>query len=318
LKSHIVRKHKSVEKPVDKINENVVEINENVVEINENVVEINENVVEINENVVEINENVGEKIMSLQCQKCQKILANKQNLKYHENICKGVQNSLECHKCHKVFTNRDAKSRHLKSCNETSLIPHNESNKPSVINNTINNSGTINSNSNNNITNNITIIAFKPEDANNLEFITNHITNLQLKAILALSKNSDNGDSDMVESYMRLVLSNPENRCIKKTNMRSIHSKVHVGNNEWQTKHDKEIYPTLVCNVANGFDKLLKQRCEYDSKILDKRTIKQIEKVLDYMSDKGYCNDVEFEKIMHQTFHELVHRVKSAVYDNTE
>ena len=99
--------------------------------------------------------------------------------------------------------------------------------------------------------------------------------------------------------------------------MRSVHSKIHVGGNKWQTRHDKYIYPKLVCDVANGFDILIKQRLEDDKRLLDRITLKQMEKFLDYMSDKGYCNDEILGKEMHQTFYELVHRVKSAVYDTT-
>jgi uncharacterized C2H2 Zn-finger protein len=321
LTRHCIRKHHSSNlqngENVQFLGANGCKINPNGCKINPNGCEIIPDGSEINSNGSEINtDNDINNHDNYKCNKCNKILSCNKTYKVHINKCKGILNPLECQFCKTIFSAPSGKSRHLKTCKSKELTTINNSNT-TINNNTINNSGTINTNTNSNNVTNITIIAFKPEDQNNIEFVTNHITNPQLKEILELSKNSDSGDTDMIESYMRLLLTNPENRCIKKTNMRSIHSKVHVGENKWQTKHDKEIYPKLTCDIANDFDKVIKQRREDDKTLISKQTLKEVEQFLDYMSDKGYCNDTILGKEMEQTFHEIKLRFKAAIYDTT-
>jgi hypothetical protein len=233
--------------------------------------------------------------------------------------CKGITNPYECYICHDIFKNAYTKSRHLKKCTSTTLIPI--VNEPSSINNTINNntlnnSGTITSNSNNTV-NNITIISCKPDSNNKelIEFITKHISNPDLQKIIEPVSNGSKCSPDMVESYTRHLLTNPENRCIEKTNMRSIHSRVHVGEGKWHYKHDKDLLPYYACSVANNMDQTIKERLGTDTNLLDRRTLKAIERYLDYMSDKGYCNDADLEKDMRQEFHDIKHRLKAVIYE---
>ena len=261
----------------------------------------------------------------IQCEKCLKILSTKPILKRHMKICKGITTPYECHICHEIFKNAYSKSRHLKKCTSQALIlspPQETSTTESVstpkishINNSTVNTGTMNSH-NNNTVNNI-IIACNPGSGDMIEFITNHITNPELKELIAPIINSQRCTPEMVETYTRHLLTNPENRCIEKTNLRSIHSKVHVGNNKWQTKHDKEVLPYYATSVANNMDITLKERLEDDKTLVDRRTLKAIEKYLDYMSEKGYCNDEALGKQMQQEFYEIKHRLKAVIYDTT-
>jgi hypothetical protein len=254
------------------------------------------------------------------CDMCDKQLSCKKTLNNHTKTCKGVKSALECHNCHEIFASRQSKAYHLKKCTSQTLIlslpqetPTTESvSTPKIchINNSMVNTGNINSNNNTNI-----IIAFKPENGDMIEFITKHITNPELKEIIAPLSNGSKCSSEMVETYTRHLLTNPENRCIEKTNMRSTHSKVHVGNNKWQTKHDKDAIPYYASSVANNMDLTIKERLSDDKTLVDRRTLKSIEKFLDYMSDKGYCNDKALEKEMQQEFQEITQRLKAAIYD---
>ena len=51
-----------------------------------------------------------------QCDKCEKILANKQNFNKHIKTCKGKINPLQCQICDEIFTLAPAKYRHQKKC----------------------------------------------------------------------------------------------------------------------------------------------------------------------------------------------------------
>jgi len=262
-----------------------------------------------------------------QCEKCTKVLSNKRNLKYHMNVCKGVKNSLECHICHRLFNSHSAKSFHLKTCSTRSIVnltlpsqtlPPSPTTAPQTINNTYI-SGNQNNTINNTINNNITILAVDPTKLENLDFVTDHITNPDLKKILKIT-HKDMDDSKkitMLETYMRHLMANPVNKCIKKTNMQNVYSQVHVGDNKWETKHDKDLYPKLTCNVAQGFSGLMVLRNSDAPMIKTERKLEELKAFLDYMADEGYRNDSNPD-VNHQThldFKELVQRIKAVIFD---
>jgi hypothetical protein len=269
-----------------------------------------------------LSENVDQKTTSFQCDKCNKTLSNKRNLQYHVNICKGISNALECYICHKVFNNYSAKSKHLKTCSNKLAIKEQNALSQQVINNTtINGNQTINNNNNTNTINNtnITILAVDPNKLDQLEFVTDHITNPELKSILKLTHQDISNDKkiNMLETYMRHLMTNPINKCIKKTNMQNVYSQIHTGNNKWETKHDRDLYPKLTCNVAQGFSGLMALRNSEKPMIKTERKLEELKAFLDYMSDEGYRNDSDPE-INHQThlaFKELVQRFKSVIFD---
>jgi hypothetical protein len=119
---------------------------------------------------------------------------------------------------------------------------------------------------------------------------------------------------DMIEQYTRSLMKAPENRLIKKTNMRSVHSKVHMGNNEWHTKHDKDIYPAFASNVASHLNDVLNASKDGHA---PRRLLKEVEQFLDYMADKGYCNDDVIGTEMATAFRGLVQRLKAVIHDVT-
>ena len=70
--------------------------------------------------------------------------------------------------------------------------------------------------------------------------------------------------------------------------------------------------------LSNNFDEFIKQKKDEDNLIISKRMVKEIERFLDYMSDKGYCNDEILGKEMKYTFKELVYSIKAITFDNTK
>jgi len=75
-----------------------------------------------------------------------------------------------------------------------------------------------------NITN---IIIFDPLKPYGTTLKTDHI-NLEFISKLLKIK-----EKDALTLYTKKILDNPENRCIKKTNLRSIYSQIHIGDNKW-------------------------------------------------------------------------------------
>jgi hypothetical protein len=285
-------------------NNNNTTINNNNTTINNNNTTINNNNTTINNNNTTINNN--------KCNKCNKILSSKQYLNKHVLICKGISNPLECHICHKIFANSGSKSTHLKMCKfKLSLINNEKQSTPinGIINNTINN---ITNNITNNIdnidnsinTSNITnIIVFNPNNPNGKSFKTDHI-NLEFISKLLKIK-----EEDALSLYTKKILDNPENRCIKKTNMRSTFSEIYVGNNKWNSYYDNDIYPKFICEISNCLCELLVD------KISTKNIINKLIEFLDYMSDYGYCNDDDIKNKINKKHKELIQRIKAIVYN---
>ena len=237
-----------------------------------------------------------------ECHQCGKNFKRNCNLTKHMKSCKGVH-SLQCHICLKEFTDRRTKYRHLQECTKDHAT---------VINNIINNTNNNINNTDNSkhVTNNITIIAFRPEDTHHIKLLTDHITKETLKAMLEIPK-----EKDMLADYTRQLMENPSNQCVKKTNMRSSHSSVHVGNNKWETRHDKEVYPKLVSDVASCFgDFITGKRADVK---MNRSTYSRLVEFMDYMSENGYCADEEKEKDVRACHKELIQRTKGIAFDVT-
>jgi hypothetical protein len=323
MKVHMVRKHPEenlINHSYSNVASNAINIAEKSANISNNASDISNNALDISAPILTESDN--------KCSKCSRVLISKKTLKSHMKICKGTSNSLQCHNCYQIFSNACAKCRHLKTCLSQALIvaPETQPIPVTTTNNTTNNNiGRDQNNTiNNNIsqTNNITILTVDPNKIDELEFITDHITNPQLKSILKLTHRdeSDAKKVNMLETYVRQLMANPANKCIQKSNMQNVYSQIHTGDNKWETKHDKDLYPKLTCNVAQGFSGLMTSRHEDVPMIKTERKLGELKAFLDYMADEGYRNDSD-EKVNHQThliFKELVQRIKSVVFDITK
>ena len=277
----------------------------------DNISDKKDNISEKNVIVPDKNDNIDSK-----CVKCNKILSSKKYLQKHLIICKGVSNALECHLCHKIFSFRNSKSRHLKTCkgktsSELLLTTNNiNSNNVNNINNgtiaTTNNinNGTININTNTtNITN---IIVFDPSNTNGTTLKTDHI---DLDFISSLLKKKEN---DALFLYIKKLLDNPVNRCIRKTNLRSIFSEIHVGNNKWDSCYDKDIYPKILSEFSNCFGDLL------TTKVPNKKIINKLLEFIDYIAEDGYCNNEEIKDEIRNNYKTLIQRTKTIFYNITK
>ena len=259
-------------------------------------------------------------ILPNQCDICEKIFAKHCTMIYHKEKCKGKINPFQCIYCNEIFTYSTHKYRHQKICKEkipsTDLcIPENEAN--SIIGTNINigtnictNIGNIENQNNNtsniNNTQNINIVIYS-NDTTEKFLNDSHIDNNTIAKII-----NDQSMLDTLNNYNRELFSIKENQCIRKTNLRSSDSKIHIGNNKWETRKDSEIFPKLMCSSANSFSEIL------TLKRLSRR-YPELDKVLHYVGEEGYINtdDKIKEKEINDLFKDSVRSFTRIIYDLT-
>jgi hypothetical protein len=198
-----------------------------------------------------------------QCGKCSKCFAKRCTMLKHYEKCKGIINPLECQHCEKILKYKKNMAAHIKICKGKALVLSSAvSSTPSITNNnntTNNNINNITNNNiiNNNITNNtqnITIncpLVFEE----NKPFLSDHIQKEALKNIIKTQ-------SDFVELmtlFSKDILKREENQCVRKTNLRSASSIVHVGDDVWEAQADSQVMPRVLCNMAMSLSESMEQ-----------------------------------------------------------
>jgi hypothetical protein len=176
-----------------------------------------------------------------------------------------------------------------------------------------NNISTVNGdhNTNTQINNNITIVVFKPESSDPTSFVIDHIDPKEFGRQI-----TDTNDRDAVLAYTKALLENPSNRCVKKTNMRSSHSSVHIGENKWETRSDRVVYPSLVTQVANCFTDFLNgKRTEL---MMQRGALKRLQEFADYMADNGFCADEDSQDEVKKGHTLLVQETKGLIFDSSK
>ena len=153
---------------------------------------------------------------------------------------------------------------------------------------------------------------FNPNDRDNhVPFNIEHLSNQIIRSLTQLHE-----EKDMVAHYTRQLLVNPMNQCIRKTNLRSSHSKVHIGDNKWETHHDKEVYPKLVADVSNRLSEHMNQ--EKTKVHIHRNTYNRLIQFLECFADYGYCAEDELEHKIPMDFRELIQRAKAIAFDMTK
>lgn len=201
------------------------------------------------------------------CDKCSKVLSSKQSLDTHKESCIGL-NALQCKFCKKQLCNKVSKCRHQKICkmaNKEDLQPepdqphHNVNNSNNLNingdNNIIHNIITNNNNTVNNVTNNNYTVKFELEHNQVTPFISSHITPEEFKIIIDKYFDVKKNRSHLLllDVYNSKLFTIPENRCIKKTNIKSKKCKVHTGNGAWMVMEDNLFVEKLVIDLAKTF-----------------------------------------------------------------
>jgi len=257
---------------------------------------------------VNIDENICQDINTSTCYKCNKTLANKYNLANHIDKCRGVINPLQCEYCMKIFKYRNNKYVHKRKCKLIQLAKQEEEQKASIQNITNNNitnnitNNTVNDNSNNVTVNNI--IVFDPK---NMELLNDHITKKQLQKMVA-----DTDFTKILTDYSTALLSRKENQCVRKTNLNSTSSSVHVGDNKWEFQTDKYIYPKLLTNIAYNLSDV-----KENFKV---RVYEELNNFIDDVASEAtdcYTKESE-EKRLKRLYKNLFNNVKHLVFNLTK
>ena len=204
--------------------------------------------------------NVAPKVTKHKCLGCYKEFCFNKTLVKHITVCKKIQHPCECPNCHVVFENKQQVYRHKRkdNCTSTALILVDEtpkevthSSETTNINSieTQNNIGqmiqTQNNTTNTNTNNNITINVFPTSLHSDYNINTDHINLEELKRDI-----KHQSIFEAVGTSLRKVLQNGENLPVKKKSIKSNYSYIHVGNNQWEMRKDKEIYGLISFHMS--------------------------------------------------------------------
>ena len=195
-----------------------------------------------------------------QCVKCETIFAKRCTMLKHSVKCQGKKYTEQCPHCNKILKHKKNMPGHIKICQSKALVlvtrqpplietpsqPQPQQQQPpvpSVVNNNTNNTNTTN-----NIQNNVINIQIQTPPMifeENTPYLFDHITKKTIRQLLRR-----NDYSELMDAFSRDVLKRSENQCVRKTNLRSSTSSVHVGNNIWEAQADSQVIPKVLCNLA--------------------------------------------------------------------
>ena len=278
LNRHITTKHSSASTvPLqDTSTEQFINITEqfiNIKEQNINMEEQNINIEELNINIDNQNINIEKSIeeasedgtetqgnKEFKCETCYKYFSYQKTLKRHIGICKKIQHPYECMNCHKRFSSSASLCVHRKGCTSTALIPISSTSTtldtvPNQNNITAHTIDTLNNNiiqnqqnieQQQNIENqNITINVFPSSFQSDFNIDTSHFDEATLK-----QKLKHQSIYEAVGTSLRLVLENRDNLPVKKKSIKSNYSYVHLGEDQWEMRKDKEIYGMISFHIS--------------------------------------------------------------------
>jgi hypothetical protein len=251
------------------------------------------------------------------CTKCTRIFTTKYTMLRHYEKCDGCLNKLQCPYCKNIFATRPSKCNHLKICRikkeadskalalKTATQASTSTNITNNITTNNNNNNTTNNNTTNNITINVTnIIPFQENE----ELLADHITKQFLRQLIQ----SHSDYADLLTNFSRKVLDRKENQCVRKTNLRSSSSLVHLGDDRWEAQADSYVYPRLLNNLAVTFS------CSLDTYKM------QMSKMLDQFIEDVTCNgehgtsDAELAASMKRMYKNTINNVKHILFNLTK
>jgi hypothetical protein len=258
----------------------------------------------------DINDIDLEEIESFICNKCNKSLSNKYNLKRHISNCKGIINPFQCQKCNKILSSISSKCRHTKTCK----VKEQDCN-PSIINNITNNN--CNNTTNNNIINNTYIFQSNP-NVHPLAYKNYSMEELSSNIIIPNRRNFPL----MVEDFGRLIYNDDRNKNVKKNSNKTKYCLVKKENGEWCNKLDKNILPKVTKDIAYNFRSVTDDN-EEELNNINKLHTKIIPKLREFLSILVDCN-LELE-ILNDTdkedmklFNDIKDRIVCVIIDSSK
>jgi hypothetical protein len=226
-----------------------IECKNNTLDVENNTLDVENNTLDVENNTLNGKNNTLEESLKqklpYQCQTCYKTYNRLRSLKKHSEQCSLLENPLQCPFCYKQFNFQQNKSRHMKIC--TKLVSDNDTiTKTNNYTSTTNNNNiTINNQIAEKIENNNTNIIVFPMNGHTINFLTDHITNKEMRAALKC------GDAFQgLQNYIDILFRREENRCISKTDMKSPYCRIHKGNNKWDVAVDDSVFPKFTTNTS--------------------------------------------------------------------
>jgi len=308
-----------------------------------NNVKVNGNNVKVNGNNVKDNGNnvkgecvlVGDTEKVYKCDECYKIFKHKKSLVRHSPLCEKTKDPNECPTCHKHFSCRQALYEHkTQYCKGTDIVPYVPLEAGAVIGtdpaatgsaaaSTINNGTLINtqvnqvhqvnqntnSNNTNNTNNNITVNIFPQALESDFEINTDHMDIKRLKRNIL-----NQSIYQAIGTSMRMVLENKNNLPVKKKNMRSNYSYVHVGDNKWEARNDSEVFGMISFHISRCIQvyldgKNLKQLQEY---------YREATEVLEFIGADLALDELKEEREVWQKAQRVMEVIKLGAYDRPD
>jgi hypothetical protein len=151
-------------------------------------------------------------------------------------------------------------------------------------------------------------VVYNPNASESIQFNHGHIDPKKMKKFLIPGDDvQPERLTNVVRQWTQQLLSNDENKCVKKTNIRAAHSQVHVGNNNWESRLDKEVYPHLMNNIANDFSDFFNENYR-------RSVYKALDEFIDYMASDGYCSK-DSDKLIQNSYKTLVKELKLRMFD---
>ena len=227
--------------------------------------------------------------------------------------CTGILSNLECMFCHNIYASRKSKSNHIRVCKAKkeadmcALVvstPEPENTTNTINNTNITNNTTINNGTINNIVQNIIIY-----DPKQIEFLNDHISKNELQKIM---NTSDRDFPRVLTDYSKALLRRNENQCVRKTNLRSSSSAIHVGNDKWEYQSDQEVLPKLLSHIATNLGNI-----HHDYKI---KIIEELDTfIIDVQSEAVDCHENEKEEaLLQELFKRTLTNMKHLLFNLTK
>ena len=190
------------------------------------------------------------------CTNCGKSFTRKYGLTQHVTICRG-SDPLSCKHCKKEFKTSRSRWNHEQVCTvlDPDLVdsvpdhghtfPQNQTIQTAeTINNTTNN--TNNTNNSTTINNVINLVAFPSEGLpeGRLFFVP---ARDQLKFVQRITDAVRNNSTPMaIQKAILGLLDIPENKVLRKKDLKTGYTYVHTGDGQWEPHLDKQIYPRVI------------------------------------------------------------------------
>ena len=214
----------------------------------------------------------GEKVNvaseKLKCCHCYKVFTTERWLERHNEKCKKISSPTECRYCHRELSCKQSKCNHEKICKSTALIVVPPPLPPSlyadssvgldtvntIIQNNIQEQQVIQTQNNvqeqtvineQNNQQNITINVFPSNLKSDYNINTDHMDIKRLKKSI-----KDQSIAEAVGTSLRMVLENKENLPVKKKNIKSEYSYIHLGDDKWEMRQDKEVFGLISFHIS--------------------------------------------------------------------